>query len=266
MAKKVLFVNQEINPYLPESAMSVIGRDLPRMTQDTGFEIRTFMPKWGVINERRGQLHEVIRLSGMNLVIDDTDHPLIIKVASIPTSRIQVYFIDNEDYFAKRQMAMDESGNEYTDNGQRAIFFARGVLETVKKLRWSPDLIVCQGWMSAVIPFYVKTAYHDEPTFANTKVAMALYPKELKNILGENFKKTLEFKEANEELLKPYDDHFDLIELGKLAIDYSDGVIEGQTPITESLIKYAEDKQRPLLRYPGEDYAKAYTDFFDTLI
>lgn len=266
MAKKVLFVNQEINPYLPESAMSVIGRDLPRMTQDAGFEIRTFMPKWGVINERRGQLHEVIRLSGMNLVIDDTDHPLIIKVASIPTSRIQVYFIDNEDYFAKRQMAMDESGNEYTDNGQRAIFFARGVLETVKKLRWSPDLIVCQGWMSAVIPFYVKTAYHDEPTFTNTKVAMALYPKELKNILGENFKKTLEFKEANEELLKPYDDHFDLIELGKLAIDYSDGVIEGQTPITESLIKYAEDKQRPLLRYPGEDYAKAYTDFFDTLI
>lgn len=266
MAKKVLFVNQEINPYLPESAMSVIGRDLPRMTQDAGFEIRTFMPKWGVINERRGQLHEVIRLSGMNLVIDDTDHPLIIKVASIPTSRIQVYFIDNEDYFAKRQMAMDESGNEYNDNGQRAIFFARGVLETVKKLRWSPDLIVCQGWMSAVIPFYVKTAYHDEPTFTNTKVAMALYPKELKNILGENFKKTLEFKEANEELLKPYDDHFDLIELGKLAIDYSDGVIEGQTPITESLIKYAEDKQRPLLRYPGEDYAKAYTDFFDTLI
>ncbi len=266
MAKKVLFVNQEINPYLPESAMSVIGRDLPRMTQDAGFEIRTFMPKWGVINERRGQLHEVIRLSGMNLVIDDTDHPLIIKVASIPTSRIQVYFIDNEDYFAKRQMAMDESGNEYTDNGQRAIFFARGVLETVKKLRWSPDLIVCQGWMSAVIPFYVKTAYHDEPTFTNTKVAMALYPNELKNILGENFKKTLEFKEANEELLKPYDDHFDLIELGKLAIDYSDGVIEGQTPITESLIKYAEDKQRPLLRYPGEDYAKAYTDFFDTLI
>ena len=266
MAKKVLFVNQEINPYLPESAMSVIGRDLPRMTQDAGFEIRTFMPKWGVINERRGQLHEVIRLSGMNLVIDDTDHPLIIKVASIPTSRIQVYFIDNEDYCAKRQMAMDESGNEYTDNGQRAIFFARGVLETVKKLRWSPDLIVCQGWMSAVIPFYVKTAYHDEPTFTNTKVAMALYPNELKNILGENFKKTLEFKEANEELLKPYDDHFDLIELGKLAIDYSDGVIEGQTPITESLIKYAEDKQRPLLRYPGEDYAKAYTDFFDTII
>ncbi len=266
MAKKILFVNQEINPYLPESAMSLIGRDLPHKTQDAGFEIRTFMPKWGIINERRGQLHEVIRLSGMNLVIDDTDHPLIIKVASIPTSRIQVYFIDNEDYFTKRQMTMDESGNEYTDNGQRAIFFARGVIETVKKLRWTPDLIVCQGWMSAVIPFYVKTAYHDEPTFANTKVAMSLYPNQPKNILGENFKKTLEFKSANEELLKPYNTNFDLIELGKLAIDYSDGVIEGGTPITESLIKYAEDKQLPLLRYPGENYGQAYIDFFNSLV
>ena len=266
MAKKILFVNQEINPYLPESTMSIIGRDLPHKTQDAGFEIRTFMPKWGIINERRGQLHEVIRLSGMNLVIDDTDHPLIIKVASIPTSRIQVYFIDNEDYFAKRQMEADESGNEYTDNGQRAIFFARGVLETVKKLRWTPDLIVCQGWMSAVIPFYVKTAYHDEPAFANTKVAMALYPKQPKNILGENFKKTLEFKNANEELLKPYNTDFNLIELGKLAIDYSDGVIEGGESIAEELLTYTNDKQIPLLSYPGDNYEQAYIDFFNSLI
>lgn len=266
MAKKVLFINQEINPYLPETAMSVIGRDLPHKAQEAGFEIRTFMPKWGNINERRGQLHEVIRLSGMNLVIDDTDHPLIIKVASIPTSRIQVYFIDNDDYFSKRRMAEDENGNEYTDNGQRAIFFARGVLETVKKLRWSPDLIVCQGWMSAVVPFYVKTAYHDEPAFANSKVVMSLYPNQLKNILGENFKKCLEFREASAELLKPYNDKFDLIELGKLAIDYSDGVIEGEAPVTESLLKYAEDKQLPLMRYPGEDYGTAYADFFNKLV
>ena len=266
MAKKVLVINQEINPYLPETAMSVIGRDLPHKAQEAGFEIRTYVPKWGNINERRGQLHEVIRLSGMNLVIDDTDHPLIIKVASIPTSRIQVYFIDNDDYFSKRRMAEDENGNEYTDNGQRAIFFARGVLETVKKLRWSPDLIVCQGWMSAVVPFYVKTAYHDEPAFANSKVVMSLYPNQLKNILGENFKKCLEFREASAELLKPYNDKFDLIELGKLAIDYSDGVIEGEAPVTESLLKYAEDKQLPLMRYPGEDYGAAYADFFNKLV
>lgn len=161
MTKKVLFINQEISPYVPESGLSTMGRNLPQAIQEKGHEIRTFMPKWGNINERRGQLHEVIRLSGMNLIIDDTDHPLIIKVASIQASRIQVYFIDNDDYFAKRLMAADENGNDYTDNGERAIFFARGVLETVKKLRWVPDIIHCQGWMSSVIPLYVKTAYHD---------------------------------------------------------------------------------------------------------
>ena len=146
MAKKVLFIKQEISPYVPESELSIMGRDLPNKMQEAGYEIRTFMPKWGNINERRGQLHEVIRLSGMNLIIDDTDHPLIIKVASIPQTRLQVYFIDNDDYFMKRLMAEDENGQEYTDNGERAIFFARGVLETVKKLRWVPDIIHCQGW------------------------------------------------------------------------------------------------------------------------
>ena len=175
MAKKVLFINQEIAPYVPETALSIMGRDLPTKMQEEGFEIRTFMPKWGNINERRGQLHEVIRLSGMNLVIDDTDHPLIIKVASIPQTRLQVYFIDNDDYFMKRKMAVDENGEEYDDNGERAIFFARGVLETVKKLRWQPDVIVCQGWASAVVPFYVKTAYSEEPSFAESKVITALY-------------------------------------------------------------------------------------------
>ena len=152
MAKKILFINQEMTPYVPETELSKIGRDLPQKMQESGYEIRTFMPKWGNINERRGQLHEVIRLSGMNLIIDDTDHPLLIKVASIPLVRLQVYFIDNEDYFTKRQMTEDEEGHEYPDNGERAIFFARGVLETVKKLRWSPDIIHCQGWMGAVVP------------------------------------------------------------------------------------------------------------------
>ena len=142
MAKKVLFINQEIDPYVAETHMSIMGRELPQKMQEAGFEIRTFMPKWGTINERRGQLHEVIRLSGMNLIIDDTDHPLIIKVASIPTTRQQIYFIDNDDYSTRRQMAADEQGVEYKDNGERAIFFARGVLETVKKLRWQPDVIV----------------------------------------------------------------------------------------------------------------------------
>ena len=221
MAKKtkILFINQEIAPYVPDSSLSLMGRALPQAIQEQGHEIRTFMPKWGIINERRGQLHEVIRLSGMNLIINDTDHPLIIKVASIQSTRIQVYFIDNDDYFTKRQMAIDENGEEYTDNGERAIFFARGVLETVKKLRWVPDIIHCQGWMSAVVPFYIKTAYHEEPSFANTKVVTSLFSKSLKKDFGENFKSCLEFREANAELLQPYNDTFDFDELSKLAID-----------------------------------------------
>ncbi|MBS6328502.1 MAG: glycogen/starch synthase, partial [Prevotella bivia] len=153
MGKRILFINQEIAPYVPETELSTYGSDMPNLMQESGFEIRTFMPKWSSINERRGQLHEVIRLSGMNLIIDDTDHPLIIKVASIPQTRIQVYFIDNEDYFQKRStMTTDENGEDFSDNGERAIFFARGVLETVKKLRWTPDIIHCQGWMASVVP------------------------------------------------------------------------------------------------------------------
>ena len=159
--KKILFINQEITPYVPDTDLSLMGKALPQAIQEKGYEIRTFMPKWGTINERRGQLHEVIRLSGMNLIINDTDHPLIIKVASIVNTRVQVYFIDNDDYFTKRRMITDENGEDYADNGERAIFFARGVLETVKKLRWVPDVIHCQGWMSAVVPLYIKTAYHD---------------------------------------------------------------------------------------------------------
>ncbi|MBR1932094.1 MAG: glycogen/starch synthase [Prevotella sp.] len=262
--KKILFINQEIAPYVPDSDMSLMGRALPQAMQEKGHEIRTFMPKWGNINERRGQLHEVIRLSGMNLIIDDTDHPLIIKVASIQSARIQVYFIDNDDYFTKRQMAVDEMGEDYPDNGERAIFFARGVLETVKKLRWVPDIIHCQGWMSAVVPLYVKTAYHDEPSFANTKVVTSLFTKSLKKDLGQNFKKCVTFREAKAELLQQYSDNFDFEELGKLAIDYSDGVILADKEVNKGLLKYANQKKVPVLDYQ-EDFADAYEAFYDQI-
>jgi starch synthase len=265
MVKKVLFINQEIAPYVPETEMSVLGRDLPQKMSENGLEIRTFMPKWGNINERRGQLHEVIRLSGMNLIIDDTDHPLIIKVASIPQSHLQVYFIDNDDYFLKRKMAVDEEGKEYEDNGERAVFFARGVLETVKKLRWIPDVIVCQGWMSAVAPVYIKTAFKDEPAFAEAKVVTSLYKNDLKNDFCENFKSCVEFRDTDAELLKAYKDTFDYNELAKMAIDYSDGVIEASEGVDGELLAYAEGKGKQVLKYPGEDYAQAYKDFLEKI-
>ena len=261
MAKKILFINQEIAPYVPDTELSLIGRDLPHSIQERGFEIRTFMPKWGTINERRGQLHEVIRLSGMNLIINDTDHPLIIKVASIQSARIQVYFIDNDDYFGKRLMEKDEQGEDYLDNGERAIFFARGVLETVKKLRWIPDIIHCQGWMSAVVPFYVKTAYRDEPSFAEAKVVTSLFKKNIDKNFGEDFKKCLEFRDAKAELLEGYQNDFDFNELSKLAIDYSDGIVQGDAEADQELMKYAAGKNIPVLNYQ-EDFADAYETFY----
>lgn len=260
-----MFINQEITPYVPETPMSLMGKALPQAMQEKGYEIRTFMPKWGNINERRGQLHEVIRLSGMNLIINDTDHPLIIKVASIQQARVQVYFIDNDDYFSRRQMEKDELGNDYPDNGERAIFFARGVLETVKKLRWVPDIIHCQGWMAAVVPLYVKTAYHDEPSFANTKVVTSLFTKTLSNDLGTNFKKCVEFRDAKADLLVPYCDNFNFEELGKLAIDYSDGVIQADAEVNEGLLDYAKQKGLPVCGYE-QDFADGYEAFYNQIL
>ena len=266
MAKKVLFVNQEITPYLPESKMSVMGSMMPHKMQDAGYEIRTFMPKWGVINERRGQLHEVIRLSGMNLIIDDTDHPLIIKVASIPQSRIQVYFIDNEDYFQKRNTTVDESGDEYSDNGERAIFFARGVLETVKKLRWTPDVIHCQGWMSAVLPFYAKTAYKDEPQFANAKIVSSFFEDQPKGSLGNNIRNSLVFRDASSEKLEKYDEAFDYLELGKLAIDYSDAIVATGENIDEKLMDYAKSTGKPIMAHPEKEQIQdKYMQLYNSL-
>ena len=263
--KKILFINQEIAPYVPDNHMSVMGRDIPQAIQELNHEIRIFMPKWGNINERRGQLHEVQRLSGMNLIIDDTDHPLIIKVASIQSAKIQVYFIDNDDYFNKRLMERDAEGNDYHDNGERAVFFARGVLETVKKLRWVPDVIHCHGWMSAVVPLYIKTAYHDEPSFTNTKIITSLFGKSLNNNLDDNFKRCVEFRDATADLLKPYKDSFDFDELGKIAIDYSDGIVQADKAVNKNLLSYAKEKEIPVLKYKNEDFAQAIEDFYNMI-
>ena len=267
MGKKVLFITPEIFPYMEENYISHLCRYLPQGIQEKENEIRTFMPKYGCVNERKNLLHEVIRLSGQNIIIEDTDHPLIIKVASIPVSRIQVYFIDNDDYFQKRKMEEDESGEEYADNGERAIFFARGVLETVKKLRWITDIIICQGWMSAVVPLYIKTAYHEEPSFANAKVVTSLFAKQLKNDLGTNFKRSLEFRDAKPSLLSSYSDDFNFLELGKLAIDYSDGIVEAGSDVNASLLSYAKEKGLPIMNYPGsENYADAYVEFYEKIL
>ena len=263
-AKKVLFITQEITPYVPESPMSLIGRKLPQAVQENGREIRTFTPKWGIINERRNQLHEVIRLSGMNMIIDDTDHPLIIKVASIQSARMQVYFIDNDDYFHPRQMTTDENGVEYEDNDERAIFYARGVLETVKKLRWCPDIIHCHGWISALIPLYIKTAYREEPSFRDSRVVYSMYEDGFQNCLKEDFKNQVLFKDMTAEQLEGIGAQVNATELNKLAIQYSDGLIQSAPNVHPELMEYAQQRGILTLPYQGEEnYAGSFCDFYD---
>lgn len=264
--KKVLFITQEITPYVPESEQAIIGRDLPQAIQDKGREIRTFMPKWGNINERRNQLHEVIRLSGMNLIIDDTDHPLIIKVASIQAARRQVYFIDNDDYFLHRQMTSDEDGNDYEDNGERAIFYARGVLETVKKLRWCPDIIHCHGWMSAMVPLYIKKVYYEEPSFRDSKVIFSVYGEGFKSTLSPDFTQQLMLKEITTEDISMIKTPVDYEELCKLAVSYSDGIIQNSESINPNITDYARKLNIPILDYQTADtYADACDAFYDQI-
>ena len=265
-SKKILFVSQEITPYLPESEISIIGRNLPQGIQDKGKEIRTFMPRFGCINERRNQLHEVIRLSGMNLIIDDTDHPLIIKVASIQAARMQVYFIDNEDYFHRKATVRDTKEKFFADNDERAIFFARGVIETVKKLQWAPDLIHCQGWFTSLVPLYVNRYYHDDPLFMNSKTVISLYNDEFTEALDKRIIEKLEWDGIDKKDLEVIKDP-NYVTLMKLAMNFSDGLIIGSDTINQEIKSYAEKTGLPLLpRQSEEEYINKYSDFYDKIL
>jgi starch synthase len=265
-SRKVLFISQEITPYLGETKLSKIGRYLPQGIQERGKEIRTFMPRYGCINERRNQLHEVIRLSGMNLIIDDTDHPLIIKVASIQSARMQVYFIDNDDYFQRKYIVTDASGKEFEDNDERALFFARGVIETVKKLRWAPDIVHCHGWMSALVPVYLRNIYSDDPLFHDFKIIYSVYNNDFKNPFRSTFADKLRFDGIDGENLKLVKKP-DFVNVSKLAIKYSDGIIIGSEEINEELKKYLKTVNKPVLPYKDEtEYIDAYNKFYDKIL
>ena len=266
-AQKILFITSEIDPFVPESRNAIMGRSIPQYIQELGHEIRTFTPKWGNINERRNQLHEVIRLSGMNLIIDETDHPLIIKVASLQSAHMQIYFIDNDDYFMKRLINADENGNEYEDNGERAIFYARGVLETVKKLRWVPDVIHCHGWITALAPLYIKKAYKDEPSFCETKVVFSVSATDLKNDLGEQTLRCIPFRGAVLDDIKDIcENSFTHTELMKIGTKFSDGIILDSPDVDPSIPAFAKERGIPVLDYQGEDFAKAYSDFYNSIV
>ncbi|HZX62062.1 MAG TPA: glycogen/starch synthase [Bacteroidales bacterium] len=263
---KVLFVAQEIMPYLKESPMGHIGRHLPQGIQEKGKEIRTFMPRYGNINERRNQLHEVIRLSGMNLIIDDTDHPLIIKVASIQQARMQIYFIDNEDYFQRKFMLTDKNNKFFKDNDERAIFYSRGVLETVKKLGWGPDVVHCHGWITSLVPLNIKRAYKDNPLFTDTKVIFSIYDDDFPDMLNKDFANKIKMEGITTKDLKHYK-NANYVSMIKAAVDFSDGIIFGSPEINPELKKYVIESGKPHLEFqPMDKYIDAYSDFYDEIL
>ncbi|MDR3253314.1 MAG: glycogen/starch synthase [Tannerella sp.] len=266
-AKRILYIAQEITPYLPETYVSRICRDLPQGIQERGKEIRTFMPRYGSVSERRNQLHEVIRLSGMNLIINDTDHPLIIKVASIQSARMQVYFIDNEDFFSRRGIVTDDDGTEFTDNDERAIFYVRGVLETVKKLRWMPDLVHCHGWLSALTPVYLRRKYGDDPSLSRAKIVYTVYDDPFVNSLSKDmFIKMRQdgMSDRDLTLIKTSTNHEALT---CLAIKYADGVIQGNPTINPNVAAFIEKENKLFMPYQDENvYMDTHNEFYDKLL
>ncbi|HSD14471.1 MAG TPA: glycogen/starch synthase [Flavobacterium sp.] len=264
--KRILYVSSEVVPYLAENEVSLMSYDVPKMINDQGGQIRIFMPRYGNINERRHQLHEVIRLSGMNLVVNDMDMPLIIKVASIPKERIQVYFIDNDEYFKRKATFTDEEGVMYPDNDERAIFFAKGVVETVKKLNWVPDIIHVHGWMAAMLPVYMKHFYKNEALFADTKIVTSVYGQSFDGTLDTEMLKKVMFDNVPEEAVGDLaEPNFENIM--KASILHSDAVIIASEDVSPSLTKFIETSNKPFLPFvPKEQFAEVYTNFYKTKV
>ena len=261
--KRILYVSSEVVPYLPETEISSMSFEAPKMVNKQGGQIRIFMPRYGNINERRHQLHEVIRLSGINLVINDLDMPLIIKVASIPKERIQVYFIDNEEYFKRKATLTDENGALFPDNDERAIFFAKGVIETVKKLNWAPDIIHVNGWLASLLPLYLKEFYKTEPLFTESKIVTSVYNQSFEGTLDKDMLKKIKFdgidNDKIESLTEPTYNN-----LMKIAIDHSDAIIKGSESLPDELESYLSSVDKPVLDYfPMEEFADPYTEFYN---
>ena len=263
---RILYISQHIVPFLPATQMSSVSRNLPQAVHEKGREIRVFTPRFGKINERRHQLHEVIRLSGMNLLIDDTDHPLVIKVESIPTARMQVYFIDNDEYFKRKAVLHDADDNLFEDNDERTIFFARGVLETVKKLGWAPDIIHCNGWMTAAVPVYLKQLFASDPYFADSKIITSIYDEGFEGALDSRMSEKMQQDGITADSISCIDTPtFDA--LNALSIQHSDGLIVGSEDLAPETAQAIENAGVPVLGYHGEEgYVTDINNFYDTIL
>lgn len=257
----MLIVTQEMQPYTALTEIAEIARKLPQHIQENGMEIRVLMPRYGTINERRHRLHEVVRLSGMNIIVDDDDYPLIIKVASLPEARMQVYFLDNEDFFKRKFLFEDEEEKAFEDNAERAVFFCKGVLETVKKFGWAPNIVHCHGWLTSLIPLYLKTAYKTEPLFQQAKVIYSAYAPSHDTTLSDDYVQKATINNLTEEELNEYK-----AGLQEGAISFSDAVIKGSESLSDSVANAIEASESPVLEHQGEDYLQAYMDFYANLL
>ena len=263
--KKVLIITQEMQPYTALSEIAEIARQLPQYIQEKGMEIRVLMPRYGTINERRHRLHEVVRLSGMNIIVDEDDYPLIIKVASLPGARIQVYFLDNDDFFRRKSVFEDDNGKPFEDNAERMIFFCKGVIETVKKFGWPPDIIHCHGWMTSMVPFYLKTAYKTEPLFLQSKIVYSIYGEDVGQGFPSDFLEKASINNLEPEDLAAYqNDSGPTLHEG--AVQFSDAVIRGSEKINESVNAILDTLKIPTLDYISEDIMPAYIDFYHSLM
>jgi len=265
--KKVLFVTQELNPYTELSILSDIARKIPTYAQDKGYEFRVLMPKFGVINERRHRLHEVVRLSGMNIIVDDEDYPLIIKVASLPGARLQVYFLDNEEFFKRKAVFFDDNGVAFDDNQERLVFFCKGVMETVKKFGWSPDIVHLHGQMTSLVPLYMKEAYKNDPVFQDAKIICSIYEDTLGKTFGDKFLDIAAINDLESSDLNIFQSPAG-IDLNKGALHFADGISAGNENMNEFVIKYAQENNLKCMEHvPDLDsIAKSSVDFYDSVL
>lgn len=265
--KKVLYISQEIYPYLPSSTLADLSRYLPEKILSLGDDVRIFMPKFGTVNERRNQLHEVIRLSGINVNVGDNDHLLIIKVASIPSAHLQIYFIDNDEYFKRKSMFDPAKGKE-NDNAERAIFFVRGVFEAIKKLRWIPDYVHCVGWFSGLAPAYVKGILKNDPALCRAKVITSFHGEEQEGELGAELLDRLIYDGFTPEMLEPLQGETTPDALRRMAVHYSDGLIVADPDLSPGMKEFIgkyPDKAYLECFGKAEENAEAYRDFYHSL-
>lgn len=263
--KRLLLITQEMEPYTEGNDISELVGKLPKFLQDNGYELRILMPRYGVVNERRHRLHEVVRLSGMNIIVDDDDYPLLIKVASLPNSRLQVYFLDNEEFFKRKFVFEDEKEVPFEDNAERMTFFCKGAIETVKKFGWSPDIVLCEGWMTSLIPLYLRTAYKTEPIFANAHIVFGAFDTPREREGGEHFFQKAAINNLSKKDLAPFRDG-EGVSMHKGAAHFADALIIGSESLDTSVEHLSVASAKPVLPWtPQEEALQAHLEFFRSL-